>query len=145
MRRLPFRHLGVTVIGLALSLHAHGAAAEVVAVVSAANPATSLSKNEIVDIFLGKASRFPDGRAAVPVDQVEGSPERDEFYLRFAGKSAAQLKAHWSKIIFTGRGQPPMEVASGAEVKKYLARNPGAIGYIEATLVDASVRVVLTP
>ena len=79
----------------------------------------------------------------MPIDQVEGSAARDEFYLTFAGKSPAQLKAHWSKIIFTGRGQPPPEVANGGEVKKRLAENPNAIGYIERNLVDGSVRVVL--
>ncbi len=94
-----------------------------VAVVSAKSPVGTLGKNEIADIFLGKASRFPDGHPAVPVDQAEGSPARDEFYLHFAGKSPAQLKAHWSKIIFTGRGQPPREVGNGVEVKKYLTEH----------------------
>ena len=58
------------------------------------------------DIFLGRATRFPNGLLAVPIDQVEGSAAREEFYTRFVGKSAAQMKAYWSKIIFTGRGQP---------------------------------------
>jgi ABC-type phosphate transport system substrate-binding protein len=134
--------LAATLIGSCLSA---GAVAEVVAVVSTKCPVSTLSKNQVADIFLGRAARFPDGSAAVPIDQVEGSPARDEFYLTFAGKSAAQLNAHWSKIIFTGRGQPPAEVASGAEVKKRLAANPTAIGYIEAALVDSQVRVVATP
>jgi ABC-type phosphate transport system substrate-binding protein len=141
----PLTRVGATLIGLALSLNAGRAGAEVVAVVSARNPVATMSKNEIVDIFLGKTSRFPDGSAALPIDQAERSPVRDEFYLRFAGKSAAQLKAHWSKIIFTGRGQPPREVADGVEVKRYLAQNPRAIGYIDEKQVDASVKVLLTP
>lgn len=132
-------------IGLALSLCAGAAAADVVAVVSAKNPVatTTLSNNQVVDIFLGKVSRFPDGSQAVPVDQAEGSAAREEFYLKFTGKSAAQLKAHWSKIIFTGRGKPPREVANSIEVKKLLAKDPNAIGYIEQSLVDSSVKVLL--
>ncbi|MDP2093815.1 MAG: phosphate ABC transporter substrate-binding protein, partial [Hydrogenophaga sp.] len=77
--------IGLTLVGLALSLGASGTAAEVVAVVSAKSPVVTLSKNQVVDIFLGKASRFPDGRLAVPVDQDEGSAARDEFYATFAG------------------------------------------------------------
>lgn len=136
---------GLVGVGLVLSLGARMASAEVVAVVSARNTVTTLSKNEVMDIFLGKASRFPDGGLAVPIDQVEGSAARDEFYLVFAGKSPAQVKAHWSKITFTGRGRPPQEVATGAAVKERLARNPQAIGYLPRAMVDASVKVVLSP
>lgn len=134
--------LGVLALALSVGVPA---AADVVAVVSSKSSVTALSKNQIVDIFLGKASRFPDGEQAVPIDQGEGSPARDEFYARFTGKSAAQIKAHWSKIIFTGRGQPPKEVANSAEVKKHVVEDPKAIGYIERSFVDDSVRVLLDP
>ncbi|MDQ3026284.1 MAG: phosphate ABC transporter substrate-binding protein [Pseudomonadota bacterium] len=133
------------IAGIALSWGAGAASAEVVAVVSARSSLATLSKSQVADIFLGKSIRFPDGSLAVPIDQAEGSATREEFYLAFAGKSPAQLNAHWSKIIFTGRGQPPPEVANGVAVKRRLAENPNAIGYIEPALVDASVKVVLIP
>lgn len=136
------KRLGFAVIGLSLSLGAGAAAADVVAVVSAKSPLNALSKNQVADIFLGKTALLPDGVQAVPIDQAEGSAARDEFYVRFAGKSPAQLKAHWSKIIFTGRGQPPKEVLNSIEVKKRVAENPDAIGYIDQNLVDGSVRVL---
>jgi ABC-type phosphate transport system substrate-binding protein len=98
-----------------------------------------------VDIFLGKTSRFPDGSLALPIDQDEGSAARDEFYATFADKSPAQLKAHWAKIIFTGRGQPPTSVLSSIEVKKRVTATPNSIGYIDRALVDGSVRVLRTP
>jgi ABC-type phosphate transport system substrate-binding protein len=136
--------IGLTVIGLALSLGFGAVEADVVAVVSAKSPVTTLSKNQVADIFLGKTARFPDGSQALPIDQAEGAPARDEFYTKFTGKSAAQLKAHWSKIIFTGRGQPPKAVPNSIETRKLLAQNPNAIGYIESNMVDSSVRVLLT-
>ena len=144
-RTMSFKNwVHLIVFGLALNLRAGVAVADVVAVVSAKNPvATTLSNNQVVDIFLGKVSRFPDGSQAVPIDQAEGSAAREEFYLKFTGKSPAQLKAHWSKIIFTGRGKPPREVANSIEVKKLIAVNPNAIGYIEQSLVDNSVKVLL--
>jgi len=122
-----------------------GAAAapdEVVAVVSARSPIMSLATNQVADIFLGKTGRFPDGSQAVPIDQHEDSPARERFYSQFTGKSPAQVKAHWSKIIFTGRGQPPKQAMSPAEAKKWIAENPHAIGYLENSLVDSSVRVL---
>ena len=117
-------------------------AEDVVAVVSAKSLITSLNAAQVADIFLGKTTRFPDGSAAVPIDQVEDSPVRDRFYAEYTGKSPAQVKAHWSKLIFTGRGQPPRQVANSAEAKRAIAEDPHAIAYIDNRLVDASVRVL---
>jgi ABC-type phosphate transport system substrate-binding protein len=119
------------------------ATADVVVVVSAKSAVTTLSKSQAVDIFLGRVSRFPNGVLAVPIDQTDGSSIRDEFYAKMAGKSPAQIKAYWSKIIFTGRGQPPKTVSNSIEMKKRLLENPTAIGYIEDSKVDDSVRVLL--
>jgi ABC-type phosphate transport system substrate-binding protein len=138
--------MGWSAFGLALSLATGGAGrADVVAVVSSKSPVTTLSKIQVADIFLGKTIRFPDGVQAVPIDQAEGSPERDEFYATFTGKSPAQIKSHWSKIIFTGRGQPPKAVSNSVEVRKLIAANPQAISYIERSAVDSSVKVLLQP
>lgn len=115
---------------------------EVVPVVSARSSVTVLNANQVADIFLGKSSRFPDGSVAVPIDLSEDSPLRERFYTVFTGKSPSQLKAHWSKIIFTGRGQPPRQVSSSADAKRMLADNPNAIAYIDAKHVDGSVRVL---
>jgi hypothetical protein len=127
---------------LVLVLAAMPAMADVVAVVSSKSAVTTLSKNEINDIFLGKTARFPDGSPAVPIDQAEGEAVRDEFYSAFTGRSVAQIKAYWSKIIFTGRGQPPRAVANSLAMKKLIDGNPAAIGYIDAKLLDDTVRVV---
>ncbi|HYC36984.1 MAG TPA: phosphate ABC transporter substrate-binding protein [Usitatibacter sp.] len=134
--------IGWAVLLLALGLNGHAAAQEVVAIVSAKSPYVNLTSAQVADIFLGRTSRFPDGALAVPIDQPEDSALRDRFYAQFTGKSAAQVKAHWSKIIFTGRGQPPRVASSGAETKRIVAENPYAIGYVDSRLVDDSVRVV---
>lgn len=135
--------IGMTLIALAAGLGAGAAAADVVAVVSSTNPVTTLAKHQTVDIFLGKTNHFPDGRQAVPIDQVEGSSARNEFYARFADMSPAQVKAHWSKVIFTGRGMPPREAADSVEVRNFVAARPDAIGYIDQAVVDDSVKVLL--
>lgn len=139
--RLLFRAVAAIVVleaGSATGM----AIAEVVAVVSARGPSTAMTTNQVADIFLGRSNRFPDGRQAVPIDQAEGSAAREEFYLAYAGKSQSQLNAHWAKIVFTGRGRPPIAVASDLEVRKFVVDHPGAIGYIERSLVDASVKAV---
>jgi len=134
--------IGLVAIAIALGMSSAVAEADVVAVVSAKSPIAALDKSQVADIFLGKASRFPNGLQAVPIDQAEGSAVRDEFYGKVVGKTAAQIKAYWSKIIFTGRGQPPTSVSNSIEMKKRISESPAAIGYIDRSMVDDSVRVV---
>jgi ABC-type phosphate transport system substrate-binding protein len=142
---INLRRIGLVIItGLFLGSGSAGASTEVVAVVAAGNPVSMLSKSQIADIFLGRKTLFPDGSKATPIDQAEASPAREMFYLKFAGRTPAQIKAFWSKIIFTGQGQPPPEVSNDAEVKKFIAKHPDAIGYIEQSMVDDSVKVIIT-
>ena len=129
-------------IGLALGLAGGPATADVVVVVSSTSTVTALSKGQVADIFLGKVSRFPNGTPAIAIDHVEGSPARDEFYATYVGKSPAQVKSHWAKIIFTGRGQPPKAVSNDSEVRKLTTANPQVISYMERSAVDSSVRVL---
>jgi ABC-type phosphate transport system substrate-binding protein len=135
----------LTALACTLSLAIGQARADIVAVVSSKSQITTLSKTQVMDIFLGKRTRFPDGSSAIPIDQAEGSAARDEFYSRLGDMSPAQVKAFWSRIIFTGRGQPPKAVATGVEAKRLLIADPNTIGYIDQSLVDSSVRVVLAP
>jgi ABC-type phosphate transport system substrate-binding protein len=141
----PAKSVPLLTVGVALFIANSTALADVVAVVSSSSTITTLSTNQLADIFMGRTTRFPNGELAVPIDQAEGSVARDRFYERVAGKTAAQMKAYWSKIIFTGRGQPPRAVSNSGDVKEALAKNPNAVGYIEQNLADASVRVLLTP
>jgi ABC-type phosphate transport system substrate-binding protein len=119
-----------------------GAYADVVAVVSTNSAVMTLSRSEIADIFLGKRARYPDGRPAVPLDQAEGSAERTAFYAHFAAKTPVEMKMHWSKLIFTGRGRPPRQVGDVIALKAALAQQPNAIGYIDRSMVDASLTVL---
>jgi ABC-type phosphate transport system substrate-binding protein len=127
---------------LAGALHDAGAA-ELAVIVSARSTATTLGRDQVAAIFLGQTPAFPDGVVATAIDQPLGNATRNEFYERVAAKNPALLKAYWSKLLFTGRGQPPREVESNAAVKKLVAETPGMIGYIDSSALDPSVRAVL--
>jgi ABC-type phosphate transport system substrate-binding protein len=134
--------IAIALLAIGPTFTGASAGADVVAVVSAKSAVRALTSDQLADIFLGRVSRFPNGLLAVPVDLRDGSPERDQFYAKITGKTPAQVKAYWSKIIFTGRGQPPKAVASDLDVKKFVADNVGAIGYIDAALLDDTVRAL---
>jgi ABC-type phosphate transport system substrate-binding protein len=126
----------------AMILAVTAAEADVVVVVSASSPVGQLSKDQVADIFLGNSANIPGGGKAEPVDN-DGA--REEFYTKVAGKSGAQVKALWAKLSFSGKGTPPKSVGSDDDVKKAVAGNPNAIGYIEKSKVDSSVKTVLAP
>jgi len=115
-----------------------GAQAETVVIVNKANPATRMFGEQASQFFLGKSTMF------TPVDQQESSAIRADFYHKVAEKDTAQVKAIWSKLVFTGKAVQPKEYASNAEVKKAVAADPKAIGYIDKSAVDDSVKVILT-
>ncbi len=114
------------------------ALAEVVVVVNPKAAEGAMTKEQVAQFFLGKSSSM------TPIDQSDAAPVRAEFYKKVADKDAAQAKALWSKLVFTGKATMPKEVADNAAVKAAVAANPKAIGYIEKSAVDATVKVVYT-
>jgi ABC-type phosphate transport system substrate-binding protein len=124
--------------GIATAILALGipAMAEVVVVVNPKAAESSLTKDQVAQFFLGKST------AMTPVDQPDSAPVRAEFYKKVTDKDASQVKALWSKLVFTGKATMPKEVGDSAAVKKAVAADPKAIGYIEKSAADASVKVI---
>lgn len=141
MRTSSMFYLLVSLLGATLQQGA--AAGELVVIVSSKSPVTTLRQEQVADIFLGQIANFPGGLEAVALDQSIGSAERDEFYNKVASKTRPLVKAYWTKMIFTGRGQPPKEINGSAAVRKMVADNPSLIGYIDKSALDPSVKTVL--
>lgn len=116
--------------------------AEVAVIVHPSVSVVSMTDEEVARIFLGKSTSFPGGGQAVPINQDEGSPVRDKFNEAVCKKNASQYKAYWSQLVFTGKGTPPKDAGKDAAVKALIAASPNMIGYVDASAVDASVKVV---
>ncbi len=125
-------------LGMLLATCLCTAMAEPVVVVAAKSSLGSLSKEQVADLFVGKNQQVA-GTSVLLVDQAE---LKEEFYSKATGRSAAQIKATWAKLLFTGKGNPPKELGSNAEVKRFVSSNPTAVGYIDKAAVDSSVKVV---
>jgi len=136
----PKTTLAALVISLGLALPAH---AQVV-IVSAKNPISKLSKEQVSQIFLGQAKTFYTGGQAEPLDLPDGTETRNAFYQKTVNKPAAQMKAFWAKMEFSGNAHAP-KALSAAEVVKLVASNPKYIGYVDLSAVTPDVKVVFTP
>ena len=134
MRRFSYTSLAVLTT-LAGSAAFQAAQAETVVIVSAKSTATTMTPEEISDIYLGKATTMK------PVDSGD-APVRTQFYSKVAGKDDAQVKAIWARLVFTGKATPPKVLASSADVVKAVAADPNAIGYVDKSAADATVKIV---
>ena len=132
-------------VGLAigLGLAAGLAHAQVAVIVNPKSAASGLSADQVASMFMGKTNSLPGGLSQA-VDLPEGNPTREHFYTKAAGKTGSQVKATWARLAFSGKATPPKEMATAADVKKFVAANPDAVGYIEKSAVDGSVKVVLS-
>jgi ABC-type phosphate transport system substrate-binding protein len=124
-----------------LLLLSSAAAADVAVIANVRNPLDGLTGKQVQDIFLGRTRSFPNDRFALPIDQ--SSPLRSEFYQRLTGRSLEQINAYWARILFTGQASPPLRVPDDAAVLRTIRENEGAIGYIDKSQADGSVRVLL--
>ena len=117
--------------------------ADVVVIVNPNSSVSDIDDKWLGAIFLGKRKDFPDGSSAVPVEQKPGTLARDEFNEKIIKKEEAELRAYWAQQIFSGKGQPNTIVSGDADVKKLVSENPAMIGYIDASKVDETVKVIL--
>lgn len=115
--------------------------AKVVVIVNVTNTAT-LSDNDLSSLFLGKSKSFPNNNKAQAINLNYGNETRKAFEKSILKKTSSQVKAYWSKLLFSGKGKPLKELSSDAEVLAFVAENPNAIAYIDASNINGSVKVV---
>lgn len=102
----------------------------------------SMTAKEAKKIWLGK-SRSLGGVSVKVVDLPKGNTSRNLFYSSVVKKSEQKLKGYWAKIVFSGKGIPPKIFKTDAEVVHWVAKTPGALGYVDRSAVDDSVKVLL--
>ncbi|RUO29957.1 hypothetical protein CWE12_08315 [Aliidiomarina sedimenti] len=88
-------------------------------------------------IYLGQS------RDLFAVNQMEDSAVRQSFENEVLGRSAEQLRAHWSRLIFTGRASALREVESDEAVLEFVRSNPNTIGYISDVSKAGDLKVII--
>jgi len=104
----------------------------------------TLDTQNVRNLFLGERKSFPNGYHAVPFNHSVGSPDRKEFFALVLSMPESVHKRHWKRKIAVGTGNSPTELSSYKAVLKSIASTPGSIGYIDASKVDDTVKVLLT-
>ncbi|MBQ0753486.1 MAG: hypothetical protein KBT87_03100 [Gammaproteobacteria bacterium] len=116
-------------------------AEELAVVVGKDFPITNISDYEIEQIFSGKL-RSIDGKDLQALDLPGGDTTRNTFYQKLMGRSPDQMRSHWARLIFTGKGRPPREVNNSHDMISMIKSSNNLIGYIPASEAGENVRII---
>lgn len=101
----------------------------------------NIELSTLKSIYSGDTQYISDVRV-IPLDQDIHSENYEYFYSHVIDKPMSQIISHWSKLIFTGKGQAPISLSGDMSILNFVENNPNAIGYIHSKYSNDKVKVV---
>ena len=117
----------------------------VIAVIVASNLNTEelkLTPNDLSLIYWRKQLYWPKGQRIKPINLRSEHHLRQQFSQTILGSLPKAQIDYWNGQYFDGV-LPPYTVNSEEAVIRYVAQTSGAIGYVQACLVDERVKAVI--
>jgi ABC-type phosphate transport system substrate-binding protein len=112
-------------------------------VVHPSNSMRSVERSFLADAFLKKVTRWGEGETIRPADLRPAVDARRAFTERVLKRSVGAVRSYWQQRIFSGRDVPPPELESDDEVIAFVAKHPGAVGYVSGSAKLKGVRELL--
>lgn len=134
------RLLHLILLGCTALAHCAPAAADLVVIANRDSGVEHLSRDAVVNIFMGRYQKLPSGVTALPVDLAG---DKAVFYKSLLDKDLPEVQSYWARLVFSGQGSPPRQMDNTEEVIDVVANNKGAVGYVERSRLDDRVIVVL--
>jgi ABC-type phosphate transport system substrate-binding protein len=147
MRKASLSGVIVVIAGVALSLlplpSLAGDSRDVVAVIAHKSVGiASISRDDLRPIFQTKKDTWPDGSKVKPFNLPDNNATRQGFDAAVLGLDPDRVARYWIDRKIRGGERPPQNAPSSAVMVKVIGKTPGAVGYVEASAVDATVKVV---
>lgn len=127
---------------LHIALASGGAQADLVVVTSQKSGIEYLSRQEVVNLYMGRLRTNTAGNTATPLDLAVDTPERVEFYRLLVNKEPADIKAYWSRLVFSGGARPPQSAENIDELIRTISQTPGLVGYLPRKQLDNRLKVI---
>ena len=80
--------------------------------------------------------------AVTVVNLAVGHPLRSRFLASCMQTDEERYRAYWTVRRHVGKGAPPREVVSVAEMIDLVSRTPGALGYIDPTTAMSGLNII---
>ena len=121
------------------------ALADLVVIANPNSGIEKLSKDELVNLYMGRYRKLPSGVTALPIDLGGPAGEKARFYAMLVGKELPEINSYWARLMFSGQGSPPLQVNNMDEVLDIVGSSKGPIGYIDRNKLDKRVKLVFDP
>jgi ABC-type phosphate transport system substrate-binding protein len=103
-----------------------------------------LDATTVQRLFSGRVVEV-GGVAIVPVNATSGSKARARFMANVMAMDEEKYVAYWTVRKHVGKGTPPQELKTAAEVMDFVQNTPGALGYVTVGDLRPNMNVVLRP
>ena len=112
-------------------------------VVNRQNPTSNISLAQLRALFLGERKWWSKRHRVVLSAMRRGTPERASVLRIIYKMDERDLNNYFLYQVFKGEAPfPPVILRTPADVRKFVGTTPGAVGYLRASDVDDSVKVV---
>lgn len=117
------------------------AAAGPILVANSGVAADQVAPPQVQKIFLGKTAQWEDGTRIV-LAVLKSGPVTDAFMKNYVKKSPKQFSTFWKKAVFSGTGEMPAMFDTEAELVAFVAKTPGAVGFVDDASPHDGVKVL---
>ncbi len=114
---------------------------QLVVIVNNSNNMSNISASEFKSYFLGEKTKMPSGSNVILTFSKEENKTR-ELFCNLMGKKFSELMNVWLKKSLNDGWKSPSQFSNDGDVISLVAKTPGAIGFISASSVNSSVKVV---
>lgn len=125
----------------ALGLVAAASAQGVSFIVNPQGADAALTADDLKAVLLGNKIKW-NGGGVIKLAVLTSGPAHDKVMQDHAQRSADQFDKYWKKLVFTGKGVMPHQAADEAAIVDYVAKTPGAVGYVSTSSVSDRVKVL---
>lgn len=134
-------------IGLAVMLCLAAATAgqqesEVVVIVAPTSGGQSVSRSTLRAIYGMRLHKWPDGMPIRVFVYRDDHPDHVAFSKSVLQVFPHQLRQAWDRLVFSGLGQYPEQVATPQEMLTRVSATPGAVGYVKSSEVNQNVHIL---
>lgn len=117
-------------------------AEDIVVVVNVNNPTNTMTRSEVIDLFMGRYVAFPNGDSATPIEFEGATPIKKSFYKNLVGMPLARINAYWSRLRFSGKQRSTIHLNNEESVIEKLENDRSAIAYIEKSKISNNMKII---
>jgi len=139
--KIGFGLILAAVVGMAFTFSNVASAADVVVIANKNVTTSSLTADEVKDIFLAKKTQWENGQKINFVTLKDCDTHR-AFLKQYLQKSSSQFERYYRTLVFTGKGSLPNTFNTENQLVDFVSGTDGAIGYVSSGIDTGSAKAI---